>query len=297
MADTGGINITPQDIAALYGLIHGGTGGATSDANKVADAADPYRSQRAQWQQPIVDLMKDPSSILKDPAFQASLNLGLENTSRAAGAAGMGLSGNRLADLQKYGQSAGYSAIQTKLKNLEDLAGVNSGSPAAAAKAIEQGKTNTMADVSQGIPVVGKILGALAPYGATAVKAFKDLLGGADPSTIDPATLEQIYKIIGIDSSGLGDFGPGGYTPGGTQGLFGGSGPGPDNPPPFDSGVPGGGSTGGDPFGPGATPDPFADGGGATDMFSSGFDWGSVDWDTFNWEDFFSNLPEDVIIP
>jgi hypothetical protein len=278
-------------------LIHGASGGAASDANKAADAADPYRSQRAQWQQPIIDLMKDPSSILKDPTFQASLNLGLENTSRAAGAAGMGLSGNRLADLQKYGQSAGYSAIQTKLKNLEDLAGVNSGSPAAAAKALETGATNKQKDLAAGAPIVGKAIQALAQYGPAAVKAFKDLLGGADPSTIDPATLEQIYKTLGIDSTGLGDFGPGGYTPGGTEGLFGGSGPGfdPNNPNPVDTGVPGGAVDSGG--GTGGVENLFGPGSSTTDMFSSGFDWDSVNWDTFNWEDFFSNLPEDVIIP
>ena len=116
----------------------------------------------------LSDLMNNPSSILERSAFKASLNLGLENVSRMAGASGMGLSGNRLASLQQYGQTAGYNAIQTKLGNLEDLAGVKSGSPAAAAAAIQKGTENTKSDLAGGLSGIDKILGQIFGTGACA---------------------------------------------------------------------------------------------------------------------------------
>jgi hypothetical protein len=171
-------------ITKLYDFIHGVSGGAASDANKVADAADPYRSQRAQWQQPIVDLMKDPSSILQDPTFKASLDLGLEGVNRTAGAQGMSLSGNKLAALQQYGQTAGYNAIQTKLKNLMDLGGVTSGSPAGAAAAIQAGQKTKAQDFASGASALAPLIKSLFPQGVPeALKGlFKSMGLGQDAS-------------------------------------------------------------------------------------------------------------------
>lgn len=191
----GGTTDPATQLAQLISLISGVTGGSTSDANKVADAADPYRSQRAQWQQPIVDLMNNPSSILQDPTFKASLDLGLEGVDRTMGAQGMSDSGNKLAALQQYGQTAASSAIQTKLSNLEDLAGVKSGSPAAAAQAIQAGQTNTAASIAAGLPLIGGLINSIWPQGV-------------------PAAISTLFKQMGITQDPSGTWTEAGTTAG-----------------------------------------------------------------------------------
>ena len=55
------------------------------------------------------------------------------STAAEAGAAGMGASGNRLAELFSFGQSSALDFEKQRYNELSNLAGVNAGSPVAAA--------------------------------------------------------------------------------------------------------------------------------------------------------------------
>lgn len=154
------------DLTSLASFISAISGKDTSNANQAADAADPFRSQRAQYQPQIASLMADPSSILKDPTFTASLNLGGENLARQFGAKGMANSGNINAAEEQFGTTFAQNAIQQKLTNLMQLSGVNTGSPAAAGQALQTGQANTAAGVGSGLAGLDDIINQLMGPGA-----------------------------------------------------------------------------------------------------------------------------------
>lgn len=83
----------------------GGSIGATDSAvSQLTNIADPWASQRGQYQTQLSSLMKDPSSFLQSDLFKASTAAGLEGVNRSAAAGGMLKSGNRLQALMDYGQ-------------------------------------------------------------------------------------------------------------------------------------------------------------------------------------------------
>ena len=136
------------DIGAILALINGL--GNNSGAMNIAQTADPWGPQRSQYQTQLNAFMANPSSVLTDPAFKAAENLGAENVARNAGAAGMGNSGNNLAALFNYGQTAGLNFEQQKFNQLSSLAGVNAGSPAAAAQLEEGALANQQTNLDTG---------------------------------------------------------------------------------------------------------------------------------------------------
>lgn len=62
----------------------------------IAATQDPFGAQRGQYQQQLSALMKDPSSIMTDPAYMASV----QAANRAAAASGYLGSGNQLEALK-----------------------------------------------------------------------------------------------------------------------------------------------------------------------------------------------------
>lgn len=87
---------------SLGGMTTGGTGNLNLD--QLTNIADPWASQRGQYQTQLSSLMKDPSSFLKSDLFKASTQAGLDAVNRSAAASGMLKSGNRLQALMDYGQ-------------------------------------------------------------------------------------------------------------------------------------------------------------------------------------------------
>lgn len=79
-------------------------GGGNTTLSQLTDIADPWSSQRGQYQTQLSSLMKDPASFLKSDLFKASTAAGLEGVNRSAAAGGMLKSGNRLQALMDYGQ-------------------------------------------------------------------------------------------------------------------------------------------------------------------------------------------------
>ena len=216
----------PQDIGTILSLIGGIQG--SGDLQKIAQTADPWGPQRGQYQTKLNDFMANPASIFTDPAFQAAENVGAENISRQAGAAGLASSGNRLAELFKFGQSSALDFEKQKFNELADLAGVNAGSPVAAAGlatgALQTQGQNLATGISGIIPLIASLLGLNTGGGlggllGSAGSAIGKLFGGGSP---DLSTLLDQGGINAgsLDTGGtLGDlqtidFGSGGGTVG-----------------------------------------------------------------------------------
>jgi hypothetical protein len=133
----------------------GGGGGGASGA---AAAADPFADQRAQYQDQLSKLMKDPSSITSDPGYQFQLKQGLDAVNGSMGAAGYLNSGNRLTALTKYGQDYASTQLQNKELFLAQLAGANVGSPGTAGQIMQsQNQLNQAAAGAVGNQIGGAI--------------------------------------------------------------------------------------------------------------------------------------------
>lgn len=114
------------------------TGGSISAGNvtgggNIQQIADPFASQRAQYQTQLSSLMANPSSFTSSPLAQAMNQNGIEAINRTAAAKHQLKSGNRLADLMKYGQGNAASQYFNQAQLLGGLSGAAPGSPAAAA--------------------------------------------------------------------------------------------------------------------------------------------------------------------
>lgn len=90
------------------------------------DMRDNLQTQGADfsgWQNQLMDLLKNPSSIQNDPSYQFRLGQGEQAINRSAAAKGMLGSGNVLAELAKYGQGMASEELGNKTNTLAGLMG------------------------------------------------------------------------------------------------------------------------------------------------------------------------------
>lgn len=104
------------------------TGGGYS-LDQLTATADPWASQRGQYQTQLSSLMKDPSSFLQSDLWKASTAAGLEGVNRSAAAKGMLKSGNRLQALMDYGQKSAPENFFRMSDLLSGLAGAKNQNP------------------------------------------------------------------------------------------------------------------------------------------------------------------------
>lgn len=106
--------------------------------DQITQMADPFASQRGQYQQQLSDLLNDPQGALaKNPFFKASAEQGQEAGMRQLRRMGMGNSGNAALELQKSAQANLASQYMPMAQMLGSLGGAQF-SPAAASGAMSQ---------------------------------------------------------------------------------------------------------------------------------------------------------------
>ena len=122
---------------------------ANAIGREAAAAADPFASQRGQYQTMLQGLMTNPESFALSPAAESQMRLGSENLARSGAAKGYLGSGNILAELQKYGQDVASGDYWKSIQNLQMLSGAATSSPAAASSAISSIFGNQQAAMAQ----------------------------------------------------------------------------------------------------------------------------------------------------
>lgn len=119
----------------------GGTGGLGSSAvlSQAAGMADPWASQRAQYQVALNQLMQGGvSAVANDPSVQARQKAGQDALARSMVARGYLGSGNILEGIQEKGQEIASQEYGNQFSRLAKLAGVDAGSPTASANIMAQ---------------------------------------------------------------------------------------------------------------------------------------------------------------
>ena len=216
---TGGPTGLDPSLQAIINIITGGLGLATANQDKIAgqtaaNIADPWASQRGPYQTalntwmqqpgnspmaalaPMLNLIKNPSSLLTTPGYQFGMSQAMDAVNRGAGSSGLLNSGNRLLALQNQGQAyagswfdrmfgadataagLGLKAQGQGFDQLAQLAGVNAGSPAAAAAAYLKGIENKDKSLTGGVTGITTGVAALLPQ---ILKALG--IGGGGPGT------------------------------------------------------------------------------------------------------------------
>jgi len=120
--------------------------------NLINEQLDPFRKAGLSGLAGVQTLLKDPSSILQDPAYKFALGEGQRAITGKAAAGGTLQSGATLKDLTRFGQGLATSTYQQQIQNQMGLANLGGqaamqGGQIGAQMSGQMG--NTMAGISQ----------------------------------------------------------------------------------------------------------------------------------------------------
>ena len=131
-AATAGDSLFSKALSPLLGTaVKGLVGGAINNAlspnpQKAIDAADPFSTQRQQYQPQLQEMMQGKFSPT-DPSYEFRFGQGQKALERSLAASGMGHSGNAWTALMQYGQGMASSEYQNQYQRLAQLSGANFG--------------------------------------------------------------------------------------------------------------------------------------------------------------------------
>jgi len=208
-------------FASILDLIHGIQGQGTERGAVGAAMADPFAAQRPQYQQQLLGLLSDPSSFKMDPGAVFARDEGLQGVARAGNSMfGTTRSGNTAVELERYATGFGEQAYNKRIDQLMAMAGVNTGSPAAAADAYLRGTAENDKDLGSGLHSIDTILNMLSKsgVGGAALDAIKKALGMTGGGGLGGNFTTQPDAPGGGGINGTGDEPPGlgGDAPGST---------------------------------------------------------------------------------
>jgi hypothetical protein len=131
---------------------------SSGGAQAAANAADPFSSQRGQYQAMLSQLINNPSSITSQPGYQFGLQQSNNAVEGSAAANGMVNSGNVLQALSTNSQQYASQQLNNQELLLAQLAGANVGSPGTAGQILQgQNTANQQSAGALGSQVGGAI--------------------------------------------------------------------------------------------------------------------------------------------
>jgi hypothetical protein len=140
----------------------------SSGAQTAANAADPFASQRGQYQQQLSQLINNPSSITSTPGYQFGLTQSQNAVEGSAAANGMVNSGNVLNALSTNAQGYASQQLNNQELLLAQLSGANVGSPGTAGQILQgQNNLNQQAAGTLGSQVGGAITSGINSYNSS----------------------------------------------------------------------------------------------------------------------------------
>ena len=131
---------------------------SSSNANQSAAIADPFASQRPQYQDMLHNFMSNPGQVLETPQYKAALAEGEQGVNRQANASGNFGSGYAADLMAKFAPSFAFNTMSSWESMLANLAGANIGSPGTAGSLYS---SNTAAGNSALQGGIGSAIGGL----------------------------------------------------------------------------------------------------------------------------------------
>lgn len=174
--------------------LSGGGNSSSGGAQGAANAADPFASQRGQYQTMLSNLINNPSSVTSTPGYQFQENQALLGVEGSAAAGGMLNSGNVLSALTTQAGNQASTGYYNQAKLLAQLAGANVGSPGEAGQILQnQNQAN-----QQAAGVLGNQIGSAVQ------QVFQPSYSGGDPFATDTSGYGAGANTYGF-SSGVSD--------------------------------------------------------------------------------------------
>lgn len=150
-------------VASAAGSIMGGRSAARGQRRSlreqrrqfslINEQLAPFRQAGLGGLRGVQSLLRDPSSILEDPAYQFALSQGQEAITGSKAAAGTLSSGATLKDLTEFGQGLATSTYQQQIQNQMGLATLGAQSASQGA----QITSNISGNISNGLSRMGAI--------------------------------------------------------------------------------------------------------------------------------------------
>ena len=132
---------------------------ASGTAQTSAGIADPFASQRPQYQNQLSTLMSDPSSIKNTPGYQFQFNQGMQALERSQAATGSLNSGQAQTSAIQFGQGLAETSFNNWESILAQLSGATIGSPGTAGSLYSQNQQQSNAAIQAGLGSIFSGLG------------------------------------------------------------------------------------------------------------------------------------------
>jgi hypothetical protein len=219
-AATGGLG---GDILSIIDMIRGFQGRYTNQGNTAAGMADPFASQRPQYQKELLGLLTDPSTFTMDPGTKYAMDQGLSGVARFGNSMfGTTRSGNTADTLNRDAVGYASGAYNKRIDQLLTLSGATTGSPVGAAEAYLKGNALNDKAISNGAVGINAILDMLSKsgIGGAALDAIKKGIGMGGGGEFDYSTWNGNDYVNSDGSIDLGDI-HGSGDQGGWTGDFG----------------------------------------------------------------------------
>lgn len=177
-------------------------------AQQAFGRSDPFGQYRGQYAEQLAGLMKDPSSVTKDPGYEFARDEGLNAVERKMASQGYLGSGNMAAALQERAQGFAGDYLNQRIATLAGLAGAGVNPNFGAALSGYGGGADLQ---SQGLGSigygVGRLLGGGASAGTPGAESFNSAGGEAAALRGDlkmgKLGLNLVGKATGLDDTAL----------------------------------------------------------------------------------------------
>ena len=184
----------PWSVAAAVGgaVVSSALAPSSSGSGSAAAAADPFASQRAQYQTQLSSLMSGNYNMSSDPSYNYQLQQGTDNLNRGLAASGAIGSGQQMAELQTYGQNMASTDFSNQYQRLAQLAGGNIGSPAEAGQILanqqgsQQSAASALGNTVGGLFNNSNVQSSLSNWWNSATSSAAPAVADASTQAIDP---------------------------------------------------------------------------------------------------------------
>lgn len=185
--------------ASIYSSLKG-SGKQSKLANQQAAIAQAQWGYQKQYADMLQGLMKDPSSILKQPGYEFGMQQGIQALTRGMAATGYTGSGNEMIALQQYGQQYAADWLLKQEQLLGQLSGLMGANPIGGLGSSAAGQLAATQLTGQGLGEFGQAMGM-----------YKDMFGGSAFGAPSGLASEQLASGSGIAQGILSEGIPGAY--------------------------------------------------------------------------------------